>query len=176
MPDWLSWLMLAWFLAISVYSALCAQGTVKPPEWTAPVTPVITIILVAAVWRAWRKAARARKPPAGSDRRSNKHADVVLEREVPLSLAIAGCLAGLFVPLLHLPRMAGDGTPSEPQSADPPGSGSTDLRIPVKCRRQTPRRHFAGADRAAAGHGCSESGRIASFASSKGCLPEKIRT
>ena len=29
-----------------------------------------------------------------------------MEREVPLSLSFTGCLAGLFVPLLHLPLIA----------------------------------------------------------------------
>ncbi len=47
-PDWLAWLMLGWFLALIVYSALSAQGTIKPPEWTAPVPPIITIVLVTA--------------------------------------------------------------------------------------------------------------------------------
>jgi len=38
-----------------------------------------------------------------SEQHSNAHADVVPEREVPLSLSLSGRLAGLYVPLLYQP-------------------------------------------------------------------------
>ena len=52
----------------------------------------------------WEETSGPYSDEPRSEQHSNTHADVVPEREVPVSLPLSGRLAGLFVPLLYQPR------------------------------------------------------------------------
>jgi hypothetical protein len=43
--------MVTWFLADAIYSVLWVHGTIHPTAWLATGVLVVSIVLVAAVWR-----------------------------------------------------------------------------------------------------------------------------
>lgn len=76
-----------------------ATPSPRPCCTSAAASSLATRVRLTLATRGLTAAPTATNPRSDRQRHSNKHADAVLEREVPLSLPLTGCLAGLFVPL-----------------------------------------------------------------------------